>query len=372
VLASGAAACGDDDTSTDSNGTGNSGTDAGLAEARKLSRDAQKPVRDWVPPGESFDAAKAAGGSIWYISVLLSNNSEALTFDGIEEAAKAVDAKAVGFDGKGAADEFTRGVRQAIAAKASAIILGGIEPKLVAPALSAAKAADIPVVALNTNEPGAAGDVPDAVVSSVAHSYLTPAKWEADFVTADSDGTANVIFLGASDVATISGLLEDGFKSELERVCPDCELELVDVPVAQWSTLQTKTASLLRSKPDVDYLVPAFDGMALNMLPGVRAAGAVDRVKLVSFNGTPAVMDFLKDGNVVAGDVGLANVWQGWGAADVALRAIAGADLVDDIKVPERLFTEANIDEIDLTAPESTWYGAVDFRTLYKKQWGVE
>jgi hypothetical protein len=51
---------------------------------------------------------------------------------------------------------------------------------------------------------------------------------------------------------------------------------------------------------------------------------------------------------------------------------LAGADPVDDPKIPVRLFTADNIDEIDIKAKEETWFGdPAEWREGYKELWGV-
>ncbi len=121
--------------------------------------------RRWKPPGAPFDASKAKGKSIWYVSLSLSIPFEQYMAQGIKQGAKLVGAKGVGFDGKFSAADAARGIRLAVQSKASVIMLGGVEPSLVAPALADAKKAGIPVIMVNTQDPGPMRkDYPPAVV----------------------------------------------------------------------------------------------------------------------------------------------------------------------------------------------------------------
>jgi len=61
---------------------------------------------------------------------------------------------------------------------------------------------------------------------------------------------------------------------------------------------------------------------------------------------------------------------EGWALADQFIRVVTGSKPLDDTKVGLRMFTAQNIGSIDLSAPESTWYG-VDYESGYKKLWGV-
>jgi ribose transport system substrate-binding protein len=344
---------------------------AGIAAAKKLVAQYQQPP-NWAPPGKPFDASKAKGKSIWYVSLSLSIPFEKYMLEGIQQGAASVGAKGVGFDGKFSAAEGARGIEQAIRSKASVIMVGGFEPSLVGPALDDAKKAGIPVIMANVQDPGPPReDYPDAVTGFATHSFSWPGRAEADFITVDSNGKANVLFLSTSDIPNITTPLKDAFVNELKRVCPGCTVKVVDVPSSQWNTLQTKTPSLIRSNPDVDYIVPDFDGMVIFALPGVHSAGAQDRVKIVSFNATPSVMKALKNGDVVVAETGGPNLLQGWAFADQALRVAAGYKPLPEIGVQDRLFTSANINSINLGAQESNWYGNLNFKAKYKKLWGV-
>jgi ribose transport system substrate-binding protein len=146
----------------------------------------------------------------------------------------------------------------------------------------------------------------------------------------------------------------------------------MNVPSGQWNTLQTKTASLIRANPDVNYIVPDFDGMVIFALPGVHSAGAQGKVKIVSFNATPSVMKALKNKDVVAAETGGPNLLQGWAFADQALRVAAGYPPLPDIGIKDRLFTTDNINSINLDSQESTWYGEGNYAAAYKKLWGVK
>jgi ribose transport system substrate-binding protein len=345
---------------------------ASVIEAKRLVAKAQQPVA-WSAPGKPYDATKAKGKSIWYNSFLLTIPFEQFMCQGIKQAARAVGASAQCLDGKSSAAEFTKGIQQAVAAKADAIILGGITPSFVAPALADAKKAGVAVIASHTQDPGRPlRGTPSSIVAVATHSYSYPGKLEADFVVADSNGKGNAIFLESSDVGVISALGRDAFKKEMARLCPSCKVKVINVPIAQWGSLQTKTASIIQSNPDYKYIVAVFDGMVLFMVPSVHAANAQNTVKIVSFNGTPAVMTFMKNKDVVAADVGGANLWQGWGIADQTFRVLTGAPKLLDIRTPQRLFTRANINSINLKAQESTWYSKVNYKAAYLKQWKVK
>ena len=354
--------------------TGQTGTSvsANVTEAKQLAQQAEAPLSSWKPAGQSFDASKAKGKSMWYISVSLSIPFEQFMVQGMKEGAATVGANVVGFDAKSSLAEATRGIEQAIQAKAGVIFVDGFPPNLVAPAVAEAKAAGIPVLTTNSQEAGPLlPGYPDGVVGSATHSFATPGKIEADWIVADSKGAANIIYLRSSDVPVITDVEKNAFVAELNRLCSSCKVQVVDVPTSQWSQLTPKTASLIRANPSVNYFVPDFDGEVIFMVPGVTSANAQSKVKLVSFNATPSVMTNLKQAYVVAAETGGPNLLQGWAFADEGLRVLAGQQPLNDLNIPTRLFDKTNINSIDLTQQESEWYGVGDYRAKFKQQWGV-
>lgn len=366
------AGCGSSSSSSSSaSSSGGQSASSGVEQAKQLVAQAEKPI-NVSPPGKSFDASKARGKSIWFVSVNLSIPFEQYLFKGIQGAANAVGAKAVAFDAKGSAAEETRGLEEAVQAHAGVIFAEGFPPSSAGPALAQAKAAHIPVITGDTQDPGPVqSSYPPAITANATHSFSFPGKLLADTVIADSDGKANAIFFTTSDIGLGNTLETNAFKSEYQRLCPSCKLKLVDVPTAQWSALTTKTSELIRSNPDVNYLVPGFDGMVTFMLPGVTSAGAASHVHIVSFNATPNVMQALKRHNIVEGEVGGPNLMQGWAFGDQAIRVLSGQRPLQDLGIQDRLFDSTNINSINLPAEESTWYTKENYQEIYKKLWGV-
>ena len=108
------------------------------------------------------------------------------------------------------------------------------------------------------------------------------------------------------------------------------------------------------------------------MLPAVHAANAEGRVKIVSFNALPAMMTSLRNGDVVAADIGTSGQQLGWALADQILRVLTHHKPVLDVQLPIRLFDAHNIGSIKLTAPQQTWYGNLDFGSAYERLWGLK
>jgi ribose transport system substrate-binding protein len=82
-------------------------------------------------------------------------------------------------------------------------------------------------------------------------------------------------------------------------------------------------------------------------------------VKIASFNGTPAVMKLIQDGNVMAMDAGENIAWLGYSEMDQAGRILTGVGVISDGNeaTPLRVFTKDNIDETGTPPTPDKGYG---------------
>lgn len=349
-----------------------SGADGGIAAATAVVASSSKPDTSFVAPGPSFDATKVKGKTIYLIAPLsIPFVQEELA--GIKEAVAVAGATLVALDGN-VVDAYVRGVQQAIAQKADVILIESFPVSLFSTQIAQAQAAGIKVISVENHDPGLPPSTdPKGVVGSVDQCHACAGREMADYAIADSDGKADAIVFWSSDVPGIGKPQVDAIQSEFAKNCPSCSVKVVDAPLAQWSTGLTQlTSSTLTADPQASYLLPLYDGMVSFMQPAVKLANRTEKVKIVTFNATAAVMNLMKSGNLVAADVGVNNARLGWAIADQAFRAIAGAAPVADPKVPTLLFTKQNIGTIDLTAASDTWYGDSSlWRNGYKKLWGL-
>jgi ribose transport system substrate-binding protein len=377
TIALAAAGCGGDDdggaTAAGGATTSTPATSGPEDQAAQLVADAQEPTAGFEAPGEPFDASKVRGKKIVFIGPLsipfAQQNAE-----GLKQAGEAAGATVEAIDGKAQVNDYVRAIEQAISQKADVILIESLPVSLFASQLKKAEAAGIPVISVENHDPGPPPPSdPKAVVASVDQCHACAGRAMAQLAVADSKGKANAVAIWSSDVAGIGTPQVDAIKEEFAKLCPDCKLKVIDAPLAQWATrLGGLTRTTLTANPDVDYILPLYDGMVSFVEPAVRQANAAGRVKVISFNATPSVMKSLKSDGMVIGDVGAGSVRLGWAVADQAFRVLSGVDPVPDPKVPIRLFTASNIEGVDINAAEETWYGdPAEWRDGYKKLWGL-
>src|SRR5579883_64098 len=143
----------------------------GVATAKALVRKEEAP-QEWKKPGPAFDASKAKGKTVWYISLSLSIPFQQNILKGVQDAMAATGNKVVAFDGKGQVSEYARGIEQAVSQKADAIIIAGISSTQLAAPINDAGKAGIPVITEQTHDPGPPlPDEPKAVKGEATHCF---------------------------------------------------------------------------------------------------------------------------------------------------------------------------------------------------------
>jgi ribose transport system substrate-binding protein len=378
VLGLVAAGCGGDDdedeaappAATETGETAAAG--GGLVEEAQALIDEAKAPLEFEAPGPPIDVSQAEGKRILVLSVDQRVPTLAQAAGVMQEAGAAAGVTVDVFDAKSDVARMQQGLDQAVR-QADAAILLGIPIALVGPGLAKAKAANVATVSVLNNEPEAdepgqgAGD--ENVYATTAPSYFKGGQLIAAKAIVDTEGEAKVVIFNTSEI-TPSGPTVAGIKDILER-CDGCEIvDENDTPLAEWSTALTgKAVSAIRQNPDVNYLLPIFDGMGIFVHAGILQANAADRVKVAAFNGTPAALDIILQDEAFTGDPGQPNGWLGWHALDQALRGMLGEE-PGNPEIPIRFFDASNLEDVDVNDLDEP-YGNPDYRAGFQELWGV-
>jgi ribose transport system substrate-binding protein len=330
----------------------------------------------FVPPGPPFDAAaKARGKTVFEIPITSEVPFITAVEEGMRQAAKAVGAKLVVYPNQGEPSQWVQGMRAAIAQKADAITLFAQNPALLGPQIRQAEEAGIPVVVVRTSgerEPCQSDRGGETYgTTCVPGPFEEAGRLEADWVIAESEGTASVLVITSSDARSTVPLLR-GMRSEFASRCPSCRVRYVDVPIPEWAArVRTEVQSALVRDPGIKYVIPIYDSMSQYVVPAIRASKRAGRVEIATFNGTPFVLKMVQDDDIVQMDVGENLSWVGWATMDQAFRLIAGEPPVRTENTPLRVFTDANVAEAGRPPRLDRGYGSA-YVAGYKRLWGVE
>jgi ABC-type sugar transport system substrate-binding protein len=350
------------------------GSGAGLPAETKALFEAQQGPLSWEAPGPALTAGSVAEGASLYLIVDVAN----LPFTqrligGTKAAAEAVGMSVTVVQHQFDPSEAARLIQQGVNNHASVIAVEGFSgAQLQAPLKAAQDAGVITMTVITTPDPGPLSPE-DQAAGLFAHVTYCQTCLGAQMAVATaglSQGQAHVGLVYTGDYPS-AALFRDGFKAELAKVCPGCTYAERSVPTATYTTTVGPATSSLLSDPSIDYLVGVFDALEVYMEPAIAAGGATDRVRIVTNDADEPQMQSLKDGGLVAADIGEEVEKIGWGIVDQSLRGMLDLPPSPDEKIGGRTFTADNIGEIDLTADPVTWYGAPGYAEKYRELWGL-
>lgn len=353
---------------------GSAGSSAGVAGASE-SLERFKQLPSFKPPGPPFDAARELRGKRIFEIPITSEVPFVTAFEmGMKQAADAVGAELVVYKNQGDPLQWVQGIRTAIAEDADAITLLAQDPALLGPQIAQAEEAGIPVVVLRTTGEGepcqADPDGESYGTTCVPGPFERAGRLEADWVIADSEGTANVLVITSNDANSTNSLVR-GMKDELNTRCSGCEVRFVDVAVPDWAKeIRGEVQSALVRDPEIDYVIPIYDSMSQYVVPAIKASGRADEIKIATFNGTPFVLEMLQDEDIVQMDVGENLSWIGWASMDQVFRLLAGERAVRSEHTPLRVFDDTNVGEAGEPPVFDRGYGRA-YVEGYKRLWRV-
>jgi ribose transport system substrate-binding protein len=361
-------ACGGSDDSTEGEG----GSGAGQADLAAVQQrvDEHLKVPQFDPPGPAFDASAASGKSIFEIPLSSSIPFIAAKSSEMKKVADRFGIDYTTWENEGTPADWVRGMNQAISRGVDLIVLQGApDPDLLQPQLARAKQAGIPVLAtfiIDETE-----SVPTGVTATVRTPATRRLRLVSDYVISDTEGKGNVLVLTSDDIR-ISRAIGPAIKDQFATECPDCSVTVTDVPLADWaSKIQTTVQSEITKNPDLDYIIPVFDGMAQYAIAGVLQAGAQDRVSIATADATPSVLADLQRGRVVKRDGGTNPAWIAWANMDQAMRILSGAGQIKsgNENLPIRLIDESNVAETGEPPVLGKGFGDA-YIEGYDKLWG--
>jgi ribose transport system substrate-binding protein len=199
--------------------------------------------------------------------------------------------------------------------------------------------------------------------------YVTVGHIIAAWAIAQTGGKVNALVLGPDEI-TPTGPLRDAIIGYLKDNCPDCKSTYINTPVTEWATkIQPAVQAALLADPSINYVLPVYDSMSQFIVPAIQIAGSP--AKIASYNGTPFVLDMMREGDIVEMLVGESLGWVGYAGVDVNMRALCGQAPVTKLNTPAYVFTDANVATAGVPATYNDGYGD-NHIAGFKKLWGVE
>lgn len=369
VVAFAAVGCGSSSSDSSSSPTAAASTGGGADQAHaQAALEGLDAVPTFEAPGPAFDAKSVmTGKSILSIPGTGTDPFYVQMNKGMKTAADAVGYPFSVWNNQGQLTQYQQGFAHGITTKVSLIdLLAGPDPNALRPQIKQAQDAGILVVSSHLS--GLEQEVP-YVDNNLPIDYKLAGQLLADWVIT-KDTKAHVLVV-VSDEIVSTGAMRDGISSEFDTYGgPDIEYKFTNVPIPEWGTkIKPVVQSAIVADPQLTYVLCIYDSMSQFVTPAIEATNTADRVKVVGFNGTPFVLDLVREGKVEA-DIGESLNWAGMAIADAEMRLIGDMGQVESMNIPFRLFTKDNAAEAGVPAEFSKGYG--EFIPQYLKLWQVQ
>lgn len=315
----------------------------------------QPPV--YKPAGEPFDIRAVAAGKRM---LSIPNTSLNQFLKGIIAREVAV-GKEIGLDvreweNQGQPSQWVQGIEYAIANGIQIVdLISGVNPAVVEPQLQAARDAGVKVFTSHFYDPSQPasslleGDLP---VSFYGQGWIL-----GNWMIYKTGGDAHAIVVKSDEVPPTAPLVQ-GIHDAFEKNCPNCTIaQEINVGITEWGTkIQPSVQSALLANPQVNYVIPIYDSMSQFVVPAVELTFKSDAVKIATSNGTPFVLDFIRNGQVEM-DIGESLDWIARATIDGYMRKLAGLPMPKDIGVPYYIFDESNVETAGVPAEPNKGYG---------------
>jgi ribose transport system substrate-binding protein len=325
----------------------------------------------------SFDASKAKGKTLFLLPITTNDQFAASIDEEMVKIAHELGIKTVVFNNQGSSSEWTQGMNQAISEHVDAIALvAGPEPTVILPQLEKAKAEGIPAAIANYYQ---GPEVPDSVKKVMAGFVQGPfaeaGKLMADWAFVKTGGEPHPLIVTAEEAAPSAAMVE-AIEAQIKQLCPSCTTTTTNVPVPDWaSKMQGAVQSALLKDPEINSVLPLYDSMSIGAAAGIAAANKEGQIGIASYNGTPAVMKLIEEGEVMEMDAGENTNWIAYAMMDQELRLLSGEPVVPDgtnnEALPLRVFNDGNIAEAGSPPAAGKGYGD-EYVEGYEKLWGLK
>lgn len=324
----------------------------------------------FTAPGPAFDARTCmADKKMFVVPLTNANPFNAAISQGFVDAAEIVGFELRDWETQMDPAGWIQGINTAVAEGFDLIDLqGGLPPEFLVPQITEAQNAGVKVTATH-NWDATTQETPEFMDGAANTDYVTIGKIIAAWTMVQTDGQVNALVLGPDEI-TPTAPLRDAIIGYLEENCPDCKTTYINVPVNDWATQgQPAVQNALLADSSINYVLPVYDSMSGFIVPAIQIAGS--SAKIVSYNGTPFVLDMMREGDIVEMNVGESLGWVGMAGTDANMRLLCGLEPVTTLNTPAFIFTDENVETAGNPATFNDGYG--DVHTAgFKALWGIE
>ncbi len=288
----------------------------------------------------AFVGAEAANAQT---VALVTINQQALFFnqinDGAKQAADKAGAKLVIFNANNVAAAQNSAIEDYIAQKVDGIVLVAIDVNGVKPAVTAAKNAGIPVVAIDARIPDGDNAAFIGVDNKGAGEEI--GKYFAEYAKTKMGGSAKVGIVGALN-SFIQNQRLDGFKAGAAASGVKF-LDTVDGQNIQDVAL-TAAENLMTANPDMNAIYATGEPQLVGAISAVTSQQRTDKVKVFGWDLTAQAIKGIDEGWIVA-VVQQDPFQEGVAGVETVLKIKKGEKVNSSIDIPITIVTRENVDK---------------------------
>jgi ribose transport system substrate-binding protein len=274
---------------------------------------------------------------------LVQINQQALFFnqmnDGAKKAADKAGAKLVIFNANNDPAAQNNAIETYIQQKVNGLVVVAIDVNGIMPAVKAAAAAGIPVVAVDAILPEGPQKAQVGVDNALAGKMI--AEHFIKYVDSDLGGKAKIGIVGALN-SFIQNVRQKGFEDNIKGNNKVTLAGVVDGRNIQDNALSA-AENLMTGNPDLNAIYATGEPALLGAIAAVESQGRKDKVKIVGWDLTAQAIKGIDQGFVV-GVVQQDPAGMGAAAVDALVKVNKGEIVDKNIAVPVTIVTKANVD----------------------------
>ena len=342
---------------------------ADMAAAEKLIA-AHRQMPSFTPPGPAFDAKKCmANKSMFVIPLASSNPFNVAIAKSMAESAKEVGFKLTVWENQARLDQWVQGMANAGSQGYTLIdLMGGIPPAALGPQIQEARAKGIKVTTTHLYD--VTQPIADVLDGSTQDNYSLAGQIMAAWAITHTGGKVNAVIIGSDEVLPTKAFVK-AIEEYLDQNAAGSKHQYINVPFPEWGTkIQPSVQSALVADPTINYILPIYDNMATFVVPALRITNRTDTVKIASFNGSPGMLDLLRQGGMEM-NVGESLGWWGKAGVDADMRVACGLEKVTNPHTPLLIFDKDNVSTAGVPANYDSGYGDVHVDG-FLKLWGLK
>ncbi len=142
--------------------------------------------------------------------------------------------------------------------------------------------------------------------------------------TVKRNGTAPSVFYATPELS-FTKFIQQGYTDELKSLCPSCKVRIVQVPISSIGNKAPQiVVSDLQANPKTKTVVFSSEEAATGLPAALKVAGI--KVDTVGFAPDPAVLGYIKNGDITAG-LGFDIRTSAWVQLDMTARLLTGQSL---------------------------------------------